>query len=223
MLGRAAKAKVFETHERAVLLGFAAFYFAAPMLSALALRFTPMTDLEQCVSAARRLLDANQSGLSERSLIYLGRNPHNMGVIYLFCAIFRAADLLGADQLLCAALVCSLLFTGGLLCAAMLCAAPALAMPGMGEGKAPVDKFPMMDADKDGSVSKEEFKKFFPQMQDGAFAAIDKNKDGAISHEEWQGFSKSHAMGRAGHPDAQMPPAGEAAPKTMPLVTPPSK
>ena len=84
---------------------------------------------------------------------------------------------------------------GGLLCAAMLCAAPALAMPGMGEGKAPVDKFPMMDANKDGSVSKEEF----------------------------QGFSKSHAMGRAGHPDAQMPPAGEAAPKTMPLVTPPSK
>ena len=63
---------------------------------------------------------------------------------------------------------------GGLLCAAMLCAAPALAMPGMGEGKAPVDKFPMMDANKDGSVSKEEFKKFFPQMQDGAFAAIDK-------------------------------------------------
>ena len=48
---------------------------------------------------------------------------------------------------------------GGLLCAAMLCAAPALAMPGMGEGKAPVDKFPMMDADKNGSVSKEEFKK----------------------------------------------------------------
>jgi len=71
---------------------------------------------------------------------------------------------------------------GGLLCAAMLCAAPALAMPGMGEGKAPVDKFPMMDANKDGSVSKEEFKKFFPQMQDGAFAAIDKNKDGAISN-----------------------------------------
>ena len=44
---------------------------------------------------------------------------------------------------------------GGLLCAAMLCAAPALAMPGMGEGKAPVDKFPMMDANKDGSFSAE--------------------------------------------------------------------
>ena len=104
-----------------MLLGFAAFYFAVQMISAFALRFTPMTDLEQCVSAARRLLDANQPGLSERSLIYLGRNPHNMGVIYLFCAIFRAADLLGADQLLCAALVCSLLFTAGLLCAARHC------------------------------------------------------------------------------------------------------
>ena len=121
LLRRAAKAACFERHERAMLLGFAAFYFAAQMLSAFALRFTPMTDLEQCVSAARRLLDANQPGLSERSLIYLGRNPHNMGVIYLFCAIFRAADLLGADQLLCAALVCSLLFTAGLLCAARLC------------------------------------------------------------------------------------------------------
>ena len=121
LLHRAAKAPCFERHERAMLLGFAAFYFAAQMLSAFALRFTPMTDLEQCVSAARRLLDANQPGLSERSLIYLGRNPHNMGIIYLFCAIFRAADLLGADQLLCAALVCSLLFTGGLLCAARLC------------------------------------------------------------------------------------------------------
>lgn len=121
LLRRAAKAACFERHERAMLLGFAAFYFAAQMISAFALRFTPMTDLEQCVSAARRLLDANQPGLSERSLIYLGRNPHNMGVIYLFCAIFRAADLLGADQLLCAALVCSLLFTAGLLCAARLC------------------------------------------------------------------------------------------------------
>ena len=81
LLHRAAKAACFERHERAMLLGFAAFYFAAQMLSAFALRFTPMTDLEQCVSAARRLLDANQPGLSERSLIYLGRNPHNMGII----------------------------------------------------------------------------------------------------------------------------------------------
>lgn len=50
LLRRAAKAACFERHERAMLLGFAAFYFAAQMLSAFALRFTPMTDLEQCVS-----------------------------------------------------------------------------------------------------------------------------------------------------------------------------
>ena len=121
LLGRAAKAKCFERHERAILIGFAAFYFVVQMVSAVALRFTPMTDLEQCVSAARRLLEADQPGLSERSLIYLGRNPHNMGIIYFFCAIFQVADKLGADQLLSAAFVCSLLFTVGLLCSARLC------------------------------------------------------------------------------------------------------
>ena len=45
LLGRAAKAKVFETHERAVLLGFAAFYFVIQLVMASALRFTPVTDL----------------------------------------------------------------------------------------------------------------------------------------------------------------------------------
>lgn len=80
---------------------------------------------------------------------------------------------------------------GGLLCAAMLCAAPALAMPGMGEGKAPVDKFPMMDANKDGSVSKEEFKKFFPQMQDGAFVFI---KDGEVFHQIYRGNATNEQL-----------------------------
>ena len=111
---------------------------------------------------------------------------------------------------------------GGLLCAAMLCAAPALAMPGMGEGKAPVDKFTMMDADKNGSVSKEEFKKFFPRCRTGPLPPSTRTRTAPSAMRNGRGFSKSHAMGRAGHPDAQMPPAGEAAPKTMPLVTPPS-
>lgn len=51
LLGRAAKAKVFETHERAVLLGFAAFYFVIQLVMASALRFTPVTDWS---SASRR-------------------------------------------------------------------------------------------------------------------------------------------------------------------------
>ena len=73
LLGRAAKAKVFETHERAVLLGFAAFYFVIQLVMASALRFTPVTDLEQCVTAARRLAQTGAFGDSERSLIYFGR------------------------------------------------------------------------------------------------------------------------------------------------------
>ena len=110
LLGRAAKAKVFETHERAVLLGFAAFYFVIQLVMASALRFTPVTDLEQCVTAARRLAQTGAFGDSERSLIYFGRYPHNMGLVYLLAGIFKAADALGADELMAAALVCGLLF-----------------------------------------------------------------------------------------------------------------
>ena len=121
LLGRAAKAKVFETHERAVLLGFAAFYFVIQLVMASALRFTPVTDLEQCVTAARRLAQTGAFGDSERSLIYFGRYPHNMGLVYLLAGIFKAADALGADELMAAALVCGLLFSMGLLCAARLC------------------------------------------------------------------------------------------------------
>ena len=121
LLGRAAKAKVFETHERAVLLGFAAFYFVIQLVMASALRFTPVTDLEQCVTAARRLAQTGAFGNSERSLIYFGRYPHNMGLVYLLAGIFKAADALGADELMAAALVCGLLFSMGLLCAARLC------------------------------------------------------------------------------------------------------
>lgn len=121
LLGHAAKAKVFETHERAVLLGFAAFYFVIQLVMASALRFTPVTDLEQCVTAARRLAQTGAFGDSERSLIYFGRYPHNMGLVYLLAGIFKAADALGADELMAAALVCGLLFSMGLLCAARLC------------------------------------------------------------------------------------------------------
>lgn len=60
-------------------------------------------------------------GDSERSLIYFGRYPHNMGLVYLLAGIFKAADALGADELIAAALVCGLLFSMGLLCAARLC------------------------------------------------------------------------------------------------------
>ena len=44
-----------------------------------------------------------------------------MGLVYLLAGIFKAADALGADELMAAALVCGLLFSMGLLCAARLC------------------------------------------------------------------------------------------------------
>ncbi len=120
-LGRAARAKAFEKHGRAVLIGFAAFYFVVQLAMAAALRFTPVTDLEQCVTAARHLAQTGAFGDSERSLIYFGRYPHNMGLVYLLAGIFKAAGALGADELLAAALVCGLLFALGLVSAARLC------------------------------------------------------------------------------------------------------
>ena len=120
-LGRAARAKAFEKHGRAVLIGFAAFYFVVQLAMAAALRFTPVTDLEQCVTAARHLAQTGAFGDSERSLIYFGRYPHNMGLVYLLAGIFKAAGALGADELLAAALVSGLLFALGLVSAARLC------------------------------------------------------------------------------------------------------
>lgn len=72
-----------------MLLGFAAFYFVIQLVMASALRFTPVTDLEQCVTAARRLAQTGAFGDSERSLIYFGRYPHNMGLVYCWQAFSK--------------------------------------------------------------------------------------------------------------------------------------
>ena len=47
----------------------------------------------------------------------------------------------------------------------------------------PMDVFHMMDKDKKGTVTKEQYMKFHEAM----FDKMDKNKDGALSHEEWVG------------------------------------
>ena len=107
----------------------------------------------------------------------------------------------------------------------ILGAQDAPAMPGMGGGAGDGSRFDAMDADKDGRISQEEFKKAFPNMTDAAFKTIDADADGGISHEEWATFMQQHAMGKAGGPrDGGMPPSGKAAPGNgLPLVTPPSR
>jgi len=47
----------------------------------------------------------------------------------------------------------------------------------------PMDVFKMMDTDKKGVVTKEQYMKFHEAM----FDKMDKNKDGVLSHEEWVG------------------------------------
>jgi Ca2+-binding EF-hand superfamily protein len=58
--------------------------------------------------------------------------------------------------------------------------------------------FENMDANKDGRVSWEEFKAYFPQAEPRVFSAIDLNKDGAIDHDEWHSFKAAHNLE---HPD----------------------
>jgi len=89
------------------------------------------------------------------------------------------------------------------------------------------DKFAMMDTNKDGKVTYEEFKACFPDMREEAFTVIDKNGDKVIDREEWDAFVKNHAsghmggmMGGNGMPgNATMPNPGSA---NMPLVMPPN-
>jgi Ca2+-binding EF-hand superfamily protein len=51
-----------------------------------------------------------------------------------------------------------------------------------------------MDSKKDGLVSWEEFKAYFPQAEPGVFSAIDINKDGYIDHDEWHAFKEAHGL-----------------------------
>lgn len=114
--------------------------------------------------------------------------------------------------------------------AAVLClwAAAAQAAPAAtGETQTPKpDKFAMMDSDKDGKVTHEEFKAFFPDMREEAFTVIDKNGDKVIDRIEWDTFVQNHAsghmggmMGGNGMPGNPTMPSPDSA--DMPLVMPP--
>ena len=116
--------------------------------------------------------------------------------------------------------------------AAVLCLWAASAQANPAATDAPkVDKFELMDTNKDGKVSYEEFKAYFPNMREEAFAVIDKNGDKVIDRAEWDEFVSNHSSGHMGGSmgnmmggqngmpgNAMMPTPGSA---DMPLVTPP--
>ena len=112
----------FERHDKRAVLFAAVFYFLVQMVMAHLLRFTPVTDLEQCYSAAQLIVGGGTLGANERSFIYFTRYPHNLGIVYLLAGIFAFFGALGwNDPFMQAALVCSLLFALGLVCAARTC------------------------------------------------------------------------------------------------------
>ena len=109
----------FVRHERQVLLGAAALTFAVQMVMAHVLRFVPVTDAEQCFTAAQLIVDTGTFGNVERPWVYFTRYPFNLGFVYTLAGIFKCFGLLGwGDRFMQAALVCSLLFTLGLLAGA---------------------------------------------------------------------------------------------------------
>lgn len=106
-------------HEKRILTAFAAFYFVVQLLMAQALRFTPITDAEQCYTAAQLLADTGTYGASERAWGYFTRYPFNLGIVYLLAGIFRFFGFFGwGDRFMQAVLVSSTLFTLGLLAGA---------------------------------------------------------------------------------------------------------
>ena len=117
--------------------------------------------------------------------------------------------------------------------AAVLCLWAASAQANPAATDAPkVDKFELMDTNKDGKVSYEEFKAYFPNMREEAFAVIDKNNDKVIDRAEWDEFVSNHSSGHMGGSmgnmmggqgampgNSMMPSPGSA---DIPLVTPPN-
>ena len=109
----------FVRNERRVLAAAVVFYFIVQMVLGQCLRFAPMTDTEQCHTAAALLVDTGTFAAHERAVTYFQRCPHNLGFVYVLAAIFRVCNLLGiADRYTAMVTVSSALFALGLLAGA---------------------------------------------------------------------------------------------------------
>jgi hypothetical protein len=82
----------------------------------------------------------------------------------------------------------------GLAAVAAAASPPAQATYNIPDAKSYNAHFGNMDSDKDGQVSWQEFKAFFPKAEEKVFSAIDLNKDGAIDHDEWHDFKAAYDL-----------------------------
>lgn len=74
--------------------------------------------------------------------------------------------------------------------AGLLAAAPVLAADKGYNGH-----FGDMDKNKDGAVTWEEFKGFFPHAEKTVFADADRDQNGKLDHDEWHAFKEKHGYG----------------------------
>lgn len=112
----------FARHERATLACAAALYFLVQLAMGAAMRYVPITDTEQCFTAAQLLVDKGTYGGTYRYWEYFTRCPHNLGLVYLLAGMFKACGALGwHDRYMQAVLLNTLLFVPGLLAAARVC------------------------------------------------------------------------------------------------------
>lgn len=116
---------------------------------------------------------------------------------------------------------------GAALGMALMAPAQSSCAPAQQDTPPPVDRFTVMDANRDGKVLLEEFQAASPNMNEQAFIMIDRNKDNAIDRVEWEEFIENHGSGmrrQEGAPmnnipgDPLIPPPDSS---DLPLVRPP--